>query len=226
MKNVKSFAVLAASSIVCATVPTEFAYSTTVDFFTNFSDFDQLTTTTLVEDFEAVTPKDTLLSSFVSNDNTYTGLAGSRGGMSFPNVVVASPGYTNFGIPVTTSSILSANGDEDFTIDFGSPTQVVGFDTYLNAFGPATVSVFGSSGLLDTLVLSHDPTEVGFLGIVADEVITSIRWDSVNGRVINTGVDNILQGEIRQSESTPEPSVVLSVCLAGAGSLLLKRKKS
>ena len=131
-------------------------------FFTDVNAFDALTNTTLVEDFEAFSPKDRALLSFVSNGNTYAGVGRN-------NVWVSSPGYRNFGVPVTTSSILTATGDEDFTVEFGTPTEAVGFDTYLNAFAPATVRVFGTTGLLDTFVLNHDPTTVGFLGILADE---------------------------------------------------------
>jgi len=192
-------------------------------FFTDVNAFDALTNTTLVEDFEAFSPKDRLLPSFVSNGNTYTGLAG----VPNPNVWVARPGYINFGVPVTTSSILTGNGDEDFTVEFGTPTEAVGFNTYLNAFGPATVSVFGTTGMLDSFVLNHDPTNVGFLGILADEEISSIRWTTVNGRSINTGIDNILQGTKIEGASTPEPTSVLSLIalgILGFGSRLLKGK--
>ncbi|NES72575.1 MAG: hypothetical protein F6K24_48970 [Okeania sp. SIO2D1] len=190
---------------------------------TDFNAFDALTNTNLVEDFEAFSQKDQPLPSFVSNGNTYTGLAG----FPYSNVWVSSPGYTNYGVPVTTSSILTANGDEDFTVEFGTPTEAVGFDTYLNAFGPATVSVFGTTGILDTFVLSHDPTTVGFLGILASEEISSIRWTTVNGGIINTGIDNILQGTEIESASTPEPKSVLSLVALGVlgfGSRLLKGK--
>ncbi|NES65205.1 MAG: hypothetical protein F6K24_08035 [Okeania sp. SIO2D1] len=125
-------------------------YASTM-FFTDVNAFNALTNTTLVEDFEAFPQKDRRLSSFISNGNTYTGLAGGPA----PNVVVASPGYTNFGVPVTTSSILTTTGHEDFTVEFGTPTEAVGFDTYLNGFAPATVRVFGATGLLDTFVLCY-----------------------------------------------------------------------
>ncbi|NEQ36819.1 MAG: hypothetical protein F6K40_11240 [Okeania sp. SIO3I5] len=197
-------------------------------FFTDVNAFDALTNTTLVEDFEdfpqkAFPEKREIFASFVSNGNTYTGLAG----VPYLNVGVAAPGFTNFGVPITTTSILTANGDEDFTVEFGIPTEAVGFNTYLNAFGPATVSVFGHTGLLDTFVLSHDPTTVGFLGILASEEISSIRWTTVRGGSINTGIDNIVQGTKIESASTPEPTSALSLVVLGVlgfGSRLLKGK--
>ena len=157
--------------------------------------FNNLTSTTLVEDFESIapTPKDTAIASFTSNGITYTGLAGTP----FPNVFVSSPGYTNYEPPgMTTSSILTGNGDEDYTLEFSTAVTAVGFDTYINTSGPAMVSVFGNGGLLDTFNHSHDPATVGFLGILAMEDIKSIRWTTTNGAVVNTGIDNIRTGAV------------------------------
>ncbi|MBP0016304.1 MAG: PEP-CTERM sorting domain-containing protein [Cyanobacteria bacterium SBLK] len=193
-----------------------------VSFFTDFAAFDAITTTTLVEDFEAFSPKDRPLSSFVSNGNTYTGISSGR---RSPNVAVGSPGYRNFGVPVTNSSVLAANGDENFKIDFGTPAEAVGFDTYLNAYGPATVQVFGTNGLLDTFILQHDPTTVGFLGMASSDLITSIQWTTVRGGVVNTGIDNIRLGEI-DSSTIPEPTSLLSLLVLGVlgGGSFLKRR--
>ncbi|MEM9544311.1 MAG: PEP-CTERM sorting domain-containing protein, partial [Cyanobacteria bacterium P01_E01_bin.42] len=195
-----------------------------VTFYTNFADFDAATTTTLVEDFEAVFPKSTNLPSFVSNGNTYTGITST--GSAFPNVNVVPAGATGFGVPVTTSSVLTASGDEDFRVDFGTPAEAVAFDTYLNVFGPATVRVFGASGLLDTLSLTHDPTTVGFLGMTSTELITAIQWTSPNGSITDTGIDNIRLGDIIDSEPVPEPTSILSLLVLGTlgGRSLLKRR--
>jgi len=161
-----------------------------VTYYTGLEAFQGATASVVVEDFESVEPKDVRVTSFVSHGNTYTG----QGGEPTPNVVVASPGYTNFGIPVTTSSILTASGNDDFTVTFGAPSTAVGFDTYVNAFGPITIRLFGATGLLDTHSLSHDATKVGFFGAVASEPITSVRWTGQNGSVVNTGIDTIRQG--------------------------------
>jgi hypothetical protein len=75
--------------------------------------------------------------------------------------------------------------------EFSSAFSAVGFDTYVNSFGPADISVFGATGILGSYSLSHDPTMVGFLGITSNDPITSIRWTTTNGRTIGTGVDNI-----------------------------------
>ncbi len=158
------------------------------------------------------------------NNNTYTGFAGGP----YPNAAITRPGYRNYGVPITESSILTANGDEDFMVEFGTPTTALGFNTYLNVFGPATIQIFGSGGLLDTFILQHDPTTVGFFGVLADENITSIRWTTVHGGRINTGIDNIVQGTGIVQESVPEPSSVISLLLLGALGTIsqgIKRKK-
>ena len=191
------------------------AYASTM-FFTDVNAFDALTDTTLIEDFEAFPLKNQPLSSFVSNGNTYTG---------HPNVFVSSAGATSYGVPITTSSIITANGDEDFTVEFGTLTEAVGFDTYLNAYGPATVSVFGANNLLDTFVLNQDPTTVGFLGILASEEISSIRWTTVNGGKINTGIDNIIQGSKIDSKSTPEPSLLIGIVSTFVIAVLSRKKQ-
>ena len=191
------------------------AYASTM-FFTDVNAFDALTDTTLIEDFEAFPLKNQPLSSFVSNGNTYTG---------HPNVFVSSAGATSYGVPITTSSIITANGDEDFTVEFGTPTEAVGFDTYLNAYGPATVSVFGANNLLDTFVLNQDPTTVGFLGILASEEISSIRWTTVNGGKIDTGIDNIIQGSRIDKKSTPESSLLIGIVSTFVIAVLSRKKQ-
>lgn len=191
------------------------AYASTM-FFTDVNAFDALTDTTLIEDFEAFPLKNRPLSFFVINGNTYTG---------HPNVFVSSAGATSYGVPITTSSIITANGDEDFTVEFGTPTEAVGFDTYLNAYGPATVSVFGANNLLDTFVLNQDPTTVGFLGILASEEISSIRWTTVNGGKIDTGIDNIIQGSRIDKKSTPESSLLIGIVSTFVIAVLSRKKQ-
>lgn len=191
-----------------------------VTSFTDIGSFNAAASTTLVEDFEAFSPKNMILASFVSNGNTYTGAPG-------PNVFVSGPGFTNYGLlGATTTSILTASGDEDYVVDFGSPSEAVGFDTYLNEFGPATVRVFGAANtLLDTINHTHDPTTIGFLGLVADEPIHSIRWTTVDGGIINTGIDNILQGDairVNNNNAIPEPASFALVMMGGFS--LLRRR--
>jgi len=75
-------------------------------------------------------------------------------------------------------------------------------------------------------MLNHDPTTVGFLGILASKKISSIHWTTVNGKKINTGIENILQGTKIGDSSVPEPTSALSliaVGILGFSSPLLRR---
>ena len=168
----------------------------------------------IVETFDAVTPKDAIISSFVSQGVTYTGLGGSPSG----NVWVTSHPYTNFSVAVPDATVLTANGDEDFTVamSFAGPFTAIGFDTYLNTAGPVTIQIENGDGWTTT-TLSHDPTIIGFFGVSSDSPITTIRWASPitpGGRqLINTGIDNIEMGVV------PVPGAVilgmLGLCIAG-----------
>ncbi len=164
-----------------------------VTFSTNLSVFNRMTSTSIVEDFESF--------SDAARPSSSNGISYS----SPINLWVASPGYTNFGVPITTSSILTANGDEDYTLGFSMPITALGFDTYLNGLGSATVSVFGNSGLLGTFSLIHNPKLVGFLGIASTENITSLHWLTTGGYVINTGIDNIRTGSV---SAVPVPAAI------------------
>ena len=138
---------------------------------------------------------------------------------SSPNVWVASPGYNNFGVqPLTTSSVLTATGDEDFKLDFSMPVTELGFDTYLNGFGPAVINVFGIGGLLGSFNHSHAATSIGFLGITSTENITSLRWTTTNGRQVNTGIDNI------RINAVPIPAAAFMFAPALLGFLGLRRR--
>lgn len=176
-------------------------------FFSTQAGFDAQSNTSLVEDFEAVGafPRDTRVASISHNGLTFTGHAGVPG----PNVWVSSPGYPNYGLPgPTTTSILTANGDEDITMTLGTPATAVGFDTYLNAYGPATLGIYGASGLLGTYVHSQNPALPGFFGVVSDaDLITSIRWTTINGGLINTGIDNIRLGTADLAPAAPPAPV-------------------
>jgi hypothetical protein len=188
------------------------------DVYTIESFFDVWADVTLVEDFEAVIPKDTALLSFTSNGITYTGTQASN-----PNVWVASPGYTNFGVPVTTSSVLTSTGPEDFVVDLsGFSYTAVSFDAYLNNLGPVVAEVYGSDPTPMLTLIDLRGAGMWFTGITTGEPITSIHWTSVGGAQVNTGIDNLRLGYY----VVPAPGAVL---LAAIGTCLvgwLRRRRS
>jgi hypothetical protein len=153
------------------------------------------------EDFETAGPRDTLLPTLSLPIGTFTGLDGEP----FPNVYIIGEGATNFGVQQTHSTVLTANGDEDWRLTFVVPVSGFGFETYLNTAGPGTLEVFGPNNtLLGTFTQSHDPTQIGYLGITSNTPIAAIHYATVNGRMINTGIDNI---RVRPSPAPCRPDI-------------------
>jgi len=180
-------------------------------FYVDYASFDAAVNILQVEDFEAVVPKDTALPSFTSNGVTYTGTQATN-----PNVWVASAGYTNFGVPVTTSSILTSTGPEDFTVDLSAFSYTaVGFDEYLNGLGDVVVEFYGSQPTPALTLFDGRVAGQWFFGVLLDEPITKIHWTSVGGERINTGMDNLAMGV----SAVPAPGAVLlgaiGTCLIG-----------
>ena len=199
-----------------AVVLTAGAGHATVTFYTSEPAFSAAASPVLLETFETFSPKDTPLSSFTLHGVTYTGYAGTP----LANVLVASPGYINFGAGVgtTTSSILIANGDEDFTAAFSTPYYAVGFDTYLNGLGPATANFYGAHGLLGYYTYPGSANDKEYLGIVSTEPIFSLRWTSTLGGRLNTGIDNI------SVSSVPVPGAILLFAPGLLGLAAIRRR--
>ena len=202
---------LALAQVFAATAPANLIFYGPADQLS----FEASNVISIVETFDSVHPKDTPLSSFVSQGVTYTGIGGSPSG----NVWVTSYPYGNFGVAVPDATVLTANGDEDFTIGMTSvgPVTAVGFNTYLNSYGPATIQIENDDGWTAT-VLDHDPTTVGFFGVTSSSPITTIRWTTVGGGIVNTGIDNIQIGVV------PTPSGVL-LGLVGMSIVGMKLRK-
>lgn len=177
------------------------AYADMTFYFTK-ADFDAAVSTTLLEDFESFVPKDVPLASFTSNGMTYSNTSGP---WPWWNVLVASPGYNNFGagVGITTTSILTATGAEYTIADFSKPPTAVGFDTYFNGLAPTTVEFFGTQGLLGTFVFDASLDNKGYLGVVSSDPITSFHWTNLMGGQLNTGIDNI------SVNTVPEPSLMV-----------------
>jgi hypothetical protein len=189
-----------------------------VTFYTDSSSFDAVTTTALVEDFESAAPKDVAIPILLSNGNTYTGLAGTP----FPNVFVSSPGYTHYGLPgATTSSILTANGDESILVQRGSPSTALGFDVYTNGLGPVNVTVTTTDGGDVFDLGSYPSTQVNYLRITSSTPILSFQFTSTLGGRINTGIDNLIQGSL---STVPAPGAFLLASL-GAGAVGFTRRR-
>ena len=182
----------------------------TITLFTTESGFNAAVDEILIDDFESFAPKDVALPVIVHNGITYTPFAGAP----VPNVAVASPGYTNFGAGVgtTTTSILTTSGDEDILAVLSSPQFAVGFDVYLNGLGPASATFFSGADVLGTITFPSDAADQQFAGILSDVAVTSFRWTSNLGARLNTGIDNVTFGT--EVQAVPEPATLL---LLGSG---------
>ncbi len=174
------------------------------------------------EDFESAVPKDAPLSSLNTLVGTFTPTPGF-------NVFVSSPGYTNYGpgLNPTTSSILTANGDESFDWTFAFGAAEVWLEIYLNDLGPATLSFYGAgSNLLAGFVYADDSDSTNNLVSLhydaGANVITNATFVSTNGGISNTGLDNITIAQ--RGDSVPEPSS-LALVLAGLGLGALRARR-
>ena len=195
-----------------------------VTFYETQATFNGAATTALLEDFSTAPTKDAALASLILHGVTYTGLAGSP----FPNVFVTSPGYSNYGAAVgtTTDYILAANGDENILASFSTPYNAVGFNAFFNGLGDGTLTVFGAgSSVIGTFTFlgGFDPAtglaDKGYLGFTSTAPIYGFEWDTTLGGELNTGFTNI-------SVNVPEP-ITLSLFGAGlAGAVAMRRRKS
>jgi hypothetical protein len=178
----------------------------------------------VVEDFEALGPKDTALASLATSVGVFTPIAPGD------NVWVASPGYTNFGpgLNPTTSSILTANGDEGFELVFAFAASSFHTQIYLNDLGPATLELFSGSSLLFSINFAADSdTTNNLVGLSVWHSVPMTRMTFVStlGGRLNTGLDNI---SLTPFAAVPEPAswALMIGGFAVAGAAMRRRKAS
>lgn len=169
-----------------------------------------------MEDFESIGPRDVSLASLSTLVGTFTPSPGF-------DLVVASPGYTNFGpgLNPTTSSVLTANGDENFSLSLAFAAAQVWMEIYLNDLGPATLSFYDAADVLlrEEIFVADGLSTNNLLSFSLDlgaDVITRIGFTSTQGGVLNTGLDNITIAQRGTPVSAPP---ALALTLAGLGAL-------
>ena len=192
------------------------------------SDFDQVASTTLVEDFEGFYPANTeIYSSITRHGITYTPVAPSS------NLVVtgANTTYVNFGSNLNPfrSTALSVSGDENIMVRFSELHTALSFEGYLNGLGPGSVTVYRGNDIVGSFAL---PNPVGgqkiFLGFTSDLGIDGFRWTTTGGGNLNSAIDTIALGESISSNPVPEPgslALATTALLAGFGQRLRQRRR-
>lgn len=211
--HLSRFSLVAALAIGVAATPAVAG----VTFFTSQAAFNGAAATAVIESFESTGfPLHTAIPGFSHNGLTFTGLSG---GVPFPNVYIYPPGGTEFGAGVTlptTTTILTANGEEHFSVAFDTPRFAVGFDVYLNGLGPLQINVFNSATLLDSFSFPGGQNDKTYLGFTSTTAVTSFEWVAVGGGLVNTAIDNI-------ATEVPEPAG-LGLLALGLGMLLRCRR--
>jgi hypothetical protein len=146
---------------------------------------------------------------------------------SIYGLVVASPGYNNFGAGLnpTTSTILTSSGDEDIVLQFLTGKGAVGFSIYYNGMGPATTSFFSNATLLGTISYNGAAVQ-GFGGYISDESapITSVHFVSTDGGRVNTGLDNVALFDV--VSSAPEPATLPLLFTGLVGFVVARRRRT
>ena len=208
--------------------------------YTTQAAFDAAASTTVLEDFEGVTPAtlyNTPLVSFTRNGATYVGLAGTP----FPNVYIAGAPmpFENFGADIPsvggtqlTSHVMTANGDENIRATFSQGYGAVGLDLYFNGLGPASISFLDQGGAVIESVSSATGhrfgttlADIGFGGIVSNTPVWGFQWTSTLGGRTNTGFDNVRVGAFAPAIPEPGTWVLMVLGFGGLGATLRMRRR-
>lgn len=106
------------------------------------------------------------------------------------SLYVISPSNPGTTTPLPPSRMLSASGAEDFTIVMPQ-ANAVGFTLLNNRFAPHTLTLTDASNTAFVYQPTQALNSIGFIGIVSTTPLVKMRWQSLNGSVQNTALDNL-----------------------------------
>ena len=139
-------------------------------------------------------------------------------------IYIAPAGSAFFGVP-NTSQVLTANGDENWTItsDGGASFSAIGFDYYTNPFAASTFTLHAAGGaVIASFTVAQTPSTLGFIGFTSTTPIAYMTTLVDRGYIVDTGIDNLRLGTV---SAVPEAgsAAMLLAGLMGIGALLRRR---
>ncbi|CAN5219221.1 hypothetical protein BH09GEM1_BH09GEM1_14810 [soil metagenome] len=175
--------------------------------YATFSSFSGVASTSVIEDFESVFPKNTPIANFSHNGLSFSNIGGG------PLYNCTDCGFA--GAPGNAS--LVANGNEVFRVALNASYSAVGLTYYTNGIGRTlSLRYFNAGGTVGTVALTGPEGAQGFLGVTDAAGITGFDWTAEAGNLFNTGLDDVRLGS--NVSATPEPA---SFALVGTGLILL-----
>jgi hypothetical protein len=177
--------------------------------------------------FQAAATTDTL----ATFEGLPTGVLGSMlvtGGARVSGPIYVAPaGSAFFGVPNTTQ-VLTANGDENWTIerDDGGSFSAIGFDYYTNPYAAPVFTLHAAGGaVIASFTVAQTPSTLGFIAFTSTTPIAYLTTLVDRGFIVDTGIDNLTLGTIN---AVPEggSAAMLLAGLAGIGTLLRRRRRS
>lgn len=141
-------------------------------------------------------------------------------------IYVAPVNSPFFGVP-NTSQVLTANGDENWTIsrDGGGTFSAIGFDYYTNPYAAPTFTLHAVGGaVIASYTVAQTPSTLGFIGFTSTTPIAYMTTLVDRGFIVDTGIDNLRLGTV---SAVPEASTaaMLLAGLISIGALLGNRRR-
>ncbi len=128
---------------------------------------------------------------------------------------------------------LAVNGVESFDIDIANPVNSFGFDFVEPEFDPSVnglfidstfeITLLNSGSIIDSFEFTRPNDVATFVGFSSDEVFDKVEIREIIGGAENEFFGSFYTSVPTNSESVPEPGLMLGFSALGLGFLLKKR---